>query len=195
MKTTFIYGLSDPRDPDNIRYIGKSNDPKNRLFEHISRINCKLQSNTHKNNWIRSLLKNNLKPKQIILAEVPIEDWKWWEKYYYETYLSYGNDLTNVANCIGNGGLSENRKPSSNKETINKRIKENPLAYRCKPILKIDINTNEIVARYESAKLCCEAENIRAERLRECIKGYKIVKGKKINVNQIKGFKYTHERN
>lgn len=43
METTFIYSLKDPRT-NEIKYVGKSNNPKNRLNRHIreSKINTKL---------------------------------------------------------------------------------------------------------------------------------------------------------
>lgn len=43
-KNTIIYCLTD--DYDNIKYIGKSHDPKNRLKEHINEI-------IHKRNAIK----------------------------------------------------------------------------------------------------------------------------------------------
>ena len=57
---TFIYGLCDP-ETNEIRYIGKSNQPKKRLQDHI--YSCE-RTVTHKNNWIKSLLnkKYELRP-------------------------------------------------------------------------------------------------------------------------------------
>jgi len=191
MKTTFIYALSEPDNISNIRYIGKANNPKHRYSIHISKYDYEDQYKTHKNNWIRSLITKGQKPVLIILDEVPIEEWKYWEQFYYNKYKNICG-LTNVEDCIGSGG-GGNITGSSNKETINKRIRENPEKYRCKPILKIDIKTNEIVAKYESSRICCEEEGFRAERLRNAINGFKRVKGKEIKVNHIKGYKYVHE--
>lgn len=58
MNKTFIYTLKDPIT-DEIRYVGKSDDPKNRLVEHLKKSKY---NKTHKNNWIISLLDKDLKP-------------------------------------------------------------------------------------------------------------------------------------
>ena len=54
----YIYTLSDPRT-NIIRYVGKTNNIKNRLKSHICQSK---KSRTHKDNWVNSLLKLNLKP-------------------------------------------------------------------------------------------------------------------------------------
>ena len=64
--TTFIYTLSDKSG--NIRYIGKSNTPRKRLYSHI--IECKTDRKSHKISWIKSLLNKN---------EVPYCNW--WYKW------------------------------------------------------------------------------------------------------------------
>lgn len=191
MITTFIYALAEPNDISNIRYIGKSNLPKTRYSAHITKYDKEDQYSTHKNNWIRSLINKGEKPVLIILDEVPKEEWEYWEKFYYDKYKE-NNNLTNVQACIGSGG-NGNTTGSSNKETINKRIKENPEKYRCKPILKIDYKTGEIINTYESARICCEAEKFSQERLRNCINGFVRRKGKETKVNHIRGFKYIHK--
>ena len=58
METTFIYGLVDPRT-DEIRYIGKANDIRQRLKNHL---NPARYRPTHKFNWIRKLRRLNMKP-------------------------------------------------------------------------------------------------------------------------------------
>lgn len=77
MKITFIYTLEDL--DGNIRYIGKSNDPYNRLRKHCSPFS--LKKLTHKNNWIKLLLYEGSMPIVKIIDEVPIDSWKYWEKY------------------------------------------------------------------------------------------------------------------
>jgi len=91
---TFIYGLLDP-DTKLVRYIGKSNNPNKRLYNHI--FNCR-KSPTHKNNWIKSLLDNNKKPLIEIIDEVLIEEWQIWEIFYIDKYKKDGFDLTNLSN-------------------------------------------------------------------------------------------------
>lgn len=199
MKTTFIYALTEPEDITKIRYIGKTNDPVNRLSCHITKAEKEALYKTHKNCWIRSILKKGMKPNMIILDEVPVKEWSYWEIYYYHKYKNLGYKLTNVEDALGESGIIGGHRVVTQEEidkkkaTFNKRIRENPEAYRCKPILKINKDTNEIVAKYESARICCEAEGFRPEKLRCAINGFAMRGGKKIAVNHIRGFKYIHE--
>ncbi len=88
---TFIYTLSDPITL-KVRYVGKSNDPKKRLYDHLS---CCYLTHTHKNNWIKSLLENNTKPILNIIDEVSINEWQFWEKYWITKLKESGENLTN----------------------------------------------------------------------------------------------------
>ena len=67
-KITFIYTISHPLT-NEVRYIGKSNTPRKRLFSHIDKRN---KTKSHKNNWIISLLKEDLRPIIEVLEEVPM---------------------------------------------------------------------------------------------------------------------------
>ena len=80
------------------------------------------KSNTHKSNWIKSLLSKELKPVIEILDEVNHDDWEFWEDYWIETFKSWGIELTN---CIdgGKGVSSEFMKknnPMFNPDTVDK---------------------------------------------------------------------------
>lgn len=74
---TYIYCLKDPRN-NCIRYIGKSDCPNERYANHISEAKNNRKSN-YKINWIKSLLKLNLKPKLEILNIVEKQDWQIFE--------------------------------------------------------------------------------------------------------------------
>lgn len=80
--TTFIYGLLDPRT-QQLRYVGKSNNPTDRLKGHISE--AKSISKTHKSRWLRKLLNDSIFPELVILEEVSLCDFqaaeKWWIAY------------------------------------------------------------------------------------------------------------------
>lgn len=89
---TFIYALIDPRN-NKIRYIGKANNPYKRFPQHINEAK---NSNTKKANWIKSLIKNLIRPELLILDEVEKNNWQFWEKFYISLYKSWGFDLTNV---------------------------------------------------------------------------------------------------
>jgi len=91
-ETTFIYTLSDPRN-NNVRYVGKTDRINKRLWYHITP--TKLNKNTHKNNWIKKLLKENIKPDIKVIDKVPYKEWKYWETYWISQMKSWGFNLTN----------------------------------------------------------------------------------------------------
>jgi hypothetical protein len=88
---TYIYGLFDPRT-GTIRYIGKSNKPKERLKNgHLLS-----KRKTHKTSWILNLKKEGLTPTLEILDIVKLSEWSFWEQYYISLYKSWGFELTNL---------------------------------------------------------------------------------------------------
>lgn len=93
MEKTFIYTLSDP-NTNKIRYVGKSNFPEKRYYNHIH--NCN-RTPTHKNNWIKSLIKENLKPILNIIDEVPMDNWQMYEIEWISKIRKEGHDLTNIS--------------------------------------------------------------------------------------------------
>ena len=90
---TYIYILKDENNTP--RYVGKSNNVKNRFTKHIYEASKYADRNTHKVNWIRSMLNNGLKPTIEIIDEVSVENWEYWEKFYIEQYKTMGFDITN----------------------------------------------------------------------------------------------------
>lgn len=96
-KTTHIYALYDPRNPEEVQYIGKADNPKSRLNSHISD-SLSIENSLCKAVWIRSVLNENLKPEMRILEKVtydnPIE-WEDREVYYIAYYFSKGHRLEN----------------------------------------------------------------------------------------------------
>lgn len=89
-ETTFIYKLIDP-ETNEIRYVGKSNNPQKRLLAHV-----RDQSNTYKGHWLISLRNRGLKPIMEIVEEVPFEIWAERELYWISYYLEHGHPLTNT---------------------------------------------------------------------------------------------------
>ena len=57
---TYIYGLVDPETTE-IRYIGKTIRPKERLQNHMNEV-----SNCHRSNWLQSLKRKGLKAEMVI---------------------------------------------------------------------------------------------------------------------------------
>jgi len=92
MKTKFIYCLICPKT-NILKYIGKSKDPIERFRKHLSKNS--LVDITKKNNWLVSLLRENLIPIMEIIDEVPENEIDYCEKFYIELFKSYGLDLLN----------------------------------------------------------------------------------------------------
>lgn len=91
MRRVFIYGLCDP-DTGELRYIGKSNNPKKRLSNHLTS-----RFKSHRTSWIQSLLTKGRRPKLEILLEVPEVEWEFWEKDLIKTFREGGADLVNTS--------------------------------------------------------------------------------------------------
>lgn len=95
MKTHFYY-LIDP-DTKEIRYIGQSKHPKNRLKAHINNAKSGKDKNTRKNNWINKLLAANKLPEMLIFEEFcgdPIAAHKR-EWFHIQKHFNDGHNLTN----------------------------------------------------------------------------------------------------
>jgi group I intron endonuclease len=95
MKETYIYKITD--ELGNTRYIGKSNNPRRRLYQHI-----KDKSNLHKFNWLNSIIKRGHKPIIEIIEKVSIDSWKEREIYWISKFKEDGIDLINMT--IGGDG-------------------------------------------------------------------------------------------
>ena len=92
----YVYELLDPRT-NEVRYIGKTKNTYKRFYEHISP--SLLVKNTHKNNWIKQLLKLNLRP---IMRVIIITTFNNINKCEIEA-ISNSSNLTNIASG-GQGG-------------------------------------------------------------------------------------------
>ena len=86
---TFIYKISDEKG--NVRYIGKSNNPRRRLYQHINE-----KSNKHKYNWLQSIIKRGENPIVEIVEKVDVENWKEREIFWIEKFKKDGCNLLNM---------------------------------------------------------------------------------------------------
>lgn len=161
MENVFIYALSDPRS-NQIRYIGKANNPEDRYINHF---NSARDKNTHKRNWINSVRKDGFRPELLIIDEVPKSDWQYWEKFYISLFKTWGFNLVNYTNggdgsTFGNSGSWKKGNIPHNKgvpcnDEIRKKISDkltgttNVSSY--KPIIKYDLNYN-LIKRYKCIK-------------------------------------------
>lgn len=97
---TAIYALHDPRN-GRVRYVGMSAHPARRLIEH--RKPSRLVAKTHKNTWIKSLLRLGLVPTLSILETVQTDHWQDAERRWI---LAFGPSLTNGAAGGRGGGIT-----------------------------------------------------------------------------------------
>jgi GIY-YIG catalytic domain/NUMOD3 motif len=102
-EVTFIYALCEP-DTGTIRYIGKADNPDDRLLKHITNLN---RERNHKANWIRSLLTKGQRPTVQIIDTVLRSEWKAAEAAYIEFYREQGFKLVN--NTRGGEGFASGR--------------------------------------------------------------------------------------
>jgi len=119
MKTTFIYSLSD--ELGNIRYVGKTSYPIQRLSSHI-RESMRSERKTHKHNWINSLILKGIKPNIEILDEVLESEWQFWEQYWICLIKSWGFNLVNLTE--GGGGHNGFKATEERKQNVSKSLKE-----------------------------------------------------------------------
>lgn len=89
----FIYTLSHPLT-NEIKYVGQTNNLKNRYHQHINEAIFRY-TNNRKNNWIVSLHNKNLKPVMEVLEETlnPNKD----EEFWINQLNCWGFDLTNYS--------------------------------------------------------------------------------------------------
>lgn len=92
----YIYVLTDPFTKQ-VRYVGKTFHPKQRLRGHYSSRDA-----TYRTNWIRSLKQRGERPIMIVVEETDTENWSDREKYWIKFYKDEGCNLVN-ANEGGSG--------------------------------------------------------------------------------------------
>lgn len=92
---TYIYALHCPI-AKTVRYIGKSNNPTERLKQHIYFAETG-RSDHHAARWIRKVLKAGLTVELKVIAEIgPQEDWREVERHWISKGKSLGWELTNT---------------------------------------------------------------------------------------------------
>lgn len=106
----FIYGLADPRTGD-VRYVGKSTNPKRRLAHHIC---YSPREKTHKANWIKQLLSLGCKPVLVILLKTSKRKWQSDERRIIREMRERGVPLTNLSN--GGDGVDIPRTAEHNRK-------------------------------------------------------------------------------
>jgi hypothetical protein len=99
----YVYTLADPREPENIRYIGLTVNPKHRLTNH-----CRRQRGKSRYlKWKNKIIKDGVKPIMKIIGGTntdlfPINII---EVAYIKLYRSLGFDLVNTSAGGGRGAI------------------------------------------------------------------------------------------
>jgi len=182
MENVFIYALSDPRD-NQVRYIGKANNPKDRYTNHF---NSSRDKNTHKRNWINNIRKNGFRPELIIIDEVPKSEWQYWERFYISLFKTWGFNLVNYTfggdgATFGNKGSWKKGNVPHNKgipcsERTKQKIRDkltgtfNISSY--KPIIQYDLEYN-LIKSYKCIKDAVDESNgyFTAPKISNCLTG------------------------
>lgn len=113
-KETYIYKISD--ELGNVRYIGKSNNPRRRLYQHIND-----KSNLHKFNWLNSIIKRGSKPIIEIIEKVSVDIWQEREIYWIAKFKEDGFDLINLT--LGGEGGNGMKHTEESKQSMSKSKK------------------------------------------------------------------------
>jgi|SRR5579872_5441894 len=119
---TSIYTLTDPRKPEDIRYIGKTSQAlKRRLSVHCA----DLKGTDHRTNWIKSLLNAGVKPTINQIATVLNEqDTAHVEIICIQQFKSFGYNLVNSTN--GGDGVSKHSAETRAKISASKMGTKHP---------------------------------------------------------------------
>lgn len=115
--TTFIYGLIDPRT-DELRYIGKTNNIKQRLSKHLG----EKQVNNHRVAWIKNLKNDNLIPDIFVIEEVKDSAWVEAERFWISYFKFIGANLVNHSD--GGDGFSDCRLTSETRKIMSEAAKK-----------------------------------------------------------------------
>lgn len=89
-----IYGLLDPRTA-KVRYVGKTNDPKRRLSQHIKGRDD--QRMTPVRTWVKALARRGIEPRMIEIELCEPAQWEDRERYWIRYFRDGGHDILNMA--------------------------------------------------------------------------------------------------
>jgi hypothetical protein len=172
-KKTYIYALTDPRT-NEVRYIGKADEPSTRLKHHLKP--KQLQVKTAKNSWLKNLLADNIQPKLKIVEEVFIENWENRERYWIAYYTSLGYRLTNGTKG-GDGGAPNEEARKKISRTLKGR--------------KLSVEQRQKMSDSHKGRIF--SENTK-KKISEAKKGHIVSKSTREKIGKAnKGFKHSDE--
>ena len=93
-KTT-IYALFGPREPDEIRYVGKALNLRDRIYAH--KADAKRGTKRYVYNWIRKLQSQEVEFEAKVLEIVMGDSWADRERHWVSYYKELGHKLTNLS--------------------------------------------------------------------------------------------------
>lgn len=97
IKKQFIYVLKDPTT-DEIRYVGKTSNPKDRLSRHLQKSYLDGgDKNFHKSRWIKKLLSIGERPTMSVIQECDDTNVNELEIYWIDKMKKDGHNLTNMS--------------------------------------------------------------------------------------------------
>ena len=122
----YVYGLIDPQS-QKLRYVGKTIGELNLRFNHHIWNAIHGKSTTHKNIWIRSVLRKNLKPEIFDIETIENEQELLDAEVFWIAYFKYiGCDLVN--HTIGGDRGSGYKHTDEDKQKMS-ILKKNKPAY------------------------------------------------------------------
>jgi hypothetical protein len=155
----YIYALVDP-ETNVTRYIGKSIRPRDRLTDHMNE-----RSNCHRCHWLQSLKRRGLRPRLVILEEIPGNyPWQEVEKHWIAFAREHGLPLTN--NTDGGDGVCG--LPAESME----RMRRTWLGRKHKP---------ESIEKLKAARALRKHSDATREKMRRAMTGRKITWTDKIS--------------
>lgn len=143
-----IYGIADQEG--RIMYIGKANDPQERMKQHIR--DCKRRK-APLYGWINKCLERGERPQMIVLASATSDDWQSLETQMIAQYRSEGHMLN-----LANGGDQPKSDPATNSKNahaLNARLQSDPLLKRVRDIKR---SMGEFLKRCKEGKINQEVE-------------------------------------
>jgi hypothetical protein len=133
MCLVYIYALCEPNS-EIIRYVGKTaNSPEQRLRSHLAP--SSLKPKNHRTDWLRSLVKQGLKPALFVLEETTDDCWQEAECRWIAQLRSLGCDLVNSTN--GGDGVSGNKPSEATKQLLSSIHKGRPRSEQAKRSISI----------------------------------------------------------
>lgn len=162
LQKQFIYILKDPLT-NEVRYVGKTNNPENRLKRHMSNYQL-VESWTSKNKWLIYLKKQNLVPIMEVIDTGTKENINLLEIKWIAHYTSIGCKLTN--GTIGGDGYDWTGRKLT-KEHIEKMKMNHPMR---KSIVQFDLDNN-IIKKFDSSRDAEKFNSLRRNHIIKCCKG------------------------